>query len=42
VSAIVGYATIDALLRVVERVAFWAVCVGLGGLAVVGGVVIVL
>ncbi len=41
VAAVVGYATIDALLRVVERVAFWAVCVGLGGLAVVGGLVIV-
>ncbi len=38
VAAVVGYATIDALLRVVERVAFWGVCVGLGGLAVVGGV----
>ncbi len=41
VAAVVGYATIDALLRVVERVAFWGVCVGLGGLAVVGGLVIV-
>ncbi|MFC7176940.1 undecaprenyl-diphosphate phosphatase [Halosegnis marinus] len=37
VSAVVGYLTIDALLRVVERVAFWAVCLGLGTLAVVGG-----
>ena len=36
-SAIVGYLTIDALMRVVERVAFWGVCVGLGGLAVLGG-----
>jgi undecaprenyl-diphosphatase len=42
VSALVGYLTIDALLRVVERVAFWGICVGLGGLAVAGGVVIVL
>jgi undecaprenyl-diphosphatase len=42
VAAVVGYATIDALLRVVERVAFWAVCVGLGGLAVAGGVVLVI
>jgi len=41
VSAVVGYLTIDALLRVVERVAFWGVCVGLGLLAVVGGAVIV-
>jgi undecaprenyl-diphosphatase len=42
VSALVGYLTIDALLRVVERVAFWGICVGLGALAVAGGVVIVL
>ncbi len=40
VSAAVGYATIDALLRVVARVAFWAVCVGLGALAVAGGVLV--
>lgn len=40
VSAAVGYATIDGLLRVVERVAFWAVCVGLGILAVVGGLLV--
>jgi undecaprenyl-diphosphatase len=38
VSAAVGYATIDALLRVVRRVAFWAVAVGLGLLAVGGGI----
>jgi undecaprenyl-diphosphatase len=37
-SAVVGYATIDGLLRVVRRVAFWVVCLILGGLAVVGGV----
>jgi undecaprenyl-diphosphatase len=37
----VGYATVDGLLRVVRRVAFWAVCVGLGGLTVVGGVLVV-
>ena len=36
-SAVVGYLTIDALLRLVERVAFWAVCVALGGLMVAGG-----
>jgi undecaprenyl-diphosphatase len=36
-SAVVGYLTIDALMRVVERVSFWAVCVGLGSLAVLGG-----
>ncbi|EMA63073.1 undecaprenyl-diphosphate phosphatase [Halorubrum lipolyticum] len=40
VSAIVGYLTIDALMRVVERVPFWAVCFGLGGLAIVGGGVV--
>ena len=37
VSAVVGYLTVDALTRVVERVAFWKVCVGFGVLAVVGG-----
>ena len=36
-AALVGYLTIDALMRVVERVPFWGVCVGLGALAVVGG-----
>ncbi|WP_226007464.1 undecaprenyl-diphosphate phosphatase [Natrinema salinisoli] len=36
-SAIVGYLTIDALMRVVDRVPFWVVCFGLGGLAIVGG-----
>jgi undecaprenyl-diphosphatase len=36
-SAVVGYLTIDALMRLVERVSFWLVCVGLGTLAVVGG-----
>jgi undecaprenyl-diphosphatase len=37
VAALVGYATIGALMRLVKRVPFWGVCVGLGGLAVVGG-----
>lgn len=37
-SAAVGYATIDGLLRVVQRIAFWLVCLVLGGSAVVGGV----
>ena len=36
-SAIVGYGTIGLVMRVVERVPFWIVCVGLGGLAIVGG-----
>ncbi|MFC4550017.1 MULTISPECIES: undecaprenyl-diphosphate phosphatase [Halorussus] len=40
VSAVVGFLTIGALMRVVERVAFWAVCVGLGALAMVGGAII--
>ncbi|WP_336000616.1 undecaprenyl-diphosphate phosphatase [Halorientalis halophila] len=38
VSAVVGYLTVGALVALVRRVAFWAVCVGFGGLAVVGGV----
>ncbi|WP_435176536.1 undecaprenyl-diphosphate phosphatase [Halorussus sp. AFM4] len=36
-AAVVGFLTIDALMRVVERVPFWGVCVGLGALAMVGG-----
>jgi undecaprenyl-diphosphatase len=36
-SAVVGYLSIDALMRLVERVSFWLVCVGLGTLAVIGG-----
>jgi undecaprenyl-diphosphatase len=39
-AAIVGYLTIDALMRVVERVPFWGVCVGLGALAMLGGAVL--
>jgi len=41
-SAVVGYLTIDALLSVVERVRIWAVCVGLGLLAIVGGGLVML
>lgn len=37
VSAVVGYLTIDALMRIVERISFWKICLGLGGLAVLGG-----
>lgn len=37
VSAVVGYLTIDALMRFVERVSFWKVCIALGVLAVAGG-----
>lgn len=37
VTAVVGYLTVDLLTRLVHRVAFWGVCVGLGALAVVGG-----
>jgi undecaprenyl-diphosphatase len=42
VSAVVGYLAVDALVRIVERVAFWRVCVGFGALAVVGGGLVVL
>jgi len=42
VSAVVGYLTVDALVRVVRRVAFWKVCVGFGALAVIGGGLLVL
>jgi undecaprenyl-diphosphatase len=41
-SAVVGYLTVDALTRIVERVAFWRVCVGFGTLALVGGGLLVL
>ncbi len=37
ISAVVGVLTIDAIMRVVSRVPFWAVCIGLGGLALIGG-----
>jgi len=37
VAAVVGYLTIDALMRVVEGASFWLVCVALGALAVAGG-----
>ncbi|MFA9416401.1 undecaprenyl-diphosphate phosphatase [Natrinema sp. HArc-T2] len=40
VSSFVGYLTIDALMRIVDRIPFWVVCFGLGGLAIVGGGVI--
>ncbi len=40
-SAVVGYLTIDALMRFVERVPFWQVCLALGGLAVAGGLLVV-
>ena len=39
-SGIVGYATIDVLMRIVDRVPFWGICFGLGGLAIVGGGVV--
>ncbi|MFH5800789.1 undecaprenyl-diphosphate phosphatase [Haladaptatus sp. CMAA 1911] len=39
-AAVVGYITIDGLMRLVERVSFWAVCVGLGLLAIIGGVLL--
>jgi undecaprenyl-diphosphatase len=38
-SAVVGYLTIGALMRIVERVSFWLVCVVLGLLAVLGSTV---
>ncbi|SDJ94269.1 undecaprenyl-diphosphatase [Halovenus aranensis] len=38
VSGFVGYLAIDAIMRVVDRVPFWTVCFGLGGVAILGGV----
>jgi len=40
-SAIVGYLTVDALVRAARRLPFWAVCVALGVLAVGGGALVV-
>ncbi|MFD1597508.1 undecaprenyl-diphosphate phosphatase [Halobellus rarus] len=40
-AAVVGYLTIDVLMRVVRRVSFWLVCLGLGALAILGGLLIV-
>ncbi len=39
-SALVGYVTIGLVMRIVERIPFWAVCIGLGGLAIGGGGVV--
>lgn len=41
VAALVGYLTIDALMRVVTHIPFWQVCVALGTLAVAGGLLVV-
>ncbi|MFB6102278.1 MAG: undecaprenyl-diphosphate phosphatase [Haloplanus sp.] len=40
VAAVVGYATIDVLMRVVRRVAVWLVCIGVGALAILGGLLV--
>jgi undecaprenyl-diphosphatase len=40
-AAVIGYLSMDVLLRLVERVAFWAVCLGLGGVAIVGGLSVI-
>jgi len=42
VSAVVGYLMIGAIMRVVDRVPFWTVCFGLGGLAILGGTMVFL
>ena len=42
VSAVVGYLMIGTIMRVVDRVPFWVVCFGLGGLAILGGVIVFL
>ncbi|EMA12071.1 undecaprenyl-diphosphate phosphatase [Haloarcula marismortui] len=42
VSAVVGYLTVDALVRLVRQVPFWAVCTVFGGLGVVGGLLVAL
>ena len=42
VSAVVGYLMIGTIMRVVDRVPFWVVCFGLGGLAILGGGIVFL
>jgi len=42
VSAVVGYLTVDALVKLVRRVPFWTVCVVFGGLGVAGGLAVAL
>ncbi len=41
-AALVGLVTIDALMRVVRRLRVWLLCVGLGGLTVLGGALVAL
>lgn len=40
-AATVGYATIGALMRIVDELPFWAVCLGLGAFAILGGILLV-
>ncbi|MFB1065254.1 undecaprenyl-diphosphate phosphatase [Natrinema sp. H-ect4] len=40
-AAVVGYATIGTLLRIVDELPFWGVCIGLGMLAILSGLMIV-
>jgi len=40
VSAVVGYLTVGALVRLVRTVPFWTVCTVFGGLGVVGGLLV--
>ena len=42
VSAVVGYLTVDALVRLVRKVPFWTVCTVFGLLGVVGGLLVAL
>ncbi|WP_312911816.1 hypothetical protein [Natronosalvus caseinilyticus] len=37
---IIRYQIVDALMQIVEQVPFWAVCFGLGELAIVGGTIV--
>lgn len=40
-SAVVGYLAIDVLMHVVERISFAKICIGLGGLAILGGLLLI-
>lgn len=40
-AAVVGYLSIDVLLRLVDRISFGGICLSLGALAVVGGLLVI-
>lgn len=41
-SCIIGYLTIGGLVRVAQQTSFWAICIGLGTLAILGGAITII